>query len=154
MLTSTDGTELQVASKDAAPSVFTRSDGTELCTVRRGETSVAVAAGGSEILHFVPDPDEAKTVEAFRLLVMTPADEQLGRLDVIRTAGGWKLSRAVDAALDTLLWWDHAGQAMKVSILGTRLTLERTPTAVERDVLLGACVDLAIGLRPYIAAMS
>jgi hypothetical protein len=42
---------------------------------------------------------------------------------------------------------------MPVPVLGTRLTLERPPTDIERDVLLGACVDLAIGLRPYISVM-
>jgi hypothetical protein len=39
-------------------------------------------------------------------------------------------------------------------LLGTRITLRSEITPLERDTLLGASVDVAIGLRPYIAAMS
>jgi len=41
-----------------------------------------------------------------------------------------------------------------VPILGTRATLTRELTPLERDVLLCACVDITIGLRPYISAMN
>jgi hypothetical protein len=81
------------------------------------------------------------------------ASEDMGRLDVIRRVGGWMLSRAIDAAVTQYIWWDRAGRALPVPILGTRLTLNRAPTPEERDVLLGACVDLAFGLRPYGSVM-
>jgi hypothetical protein len=47
-----------------------------------------------------------------------------------------------------------AGQFLPVPILGTGLTAVRLLTPVERDVLVCACVELAIGLRPYIASMN
>lgn len=153
LVTFEDGAQLFVESKDGAPSVLTRADGATVASIQRGETSVALTAGGNEILRFVPDPDGAKTVEAFRLIVSAPDGSQVGRLDVIRTVGGWTVARAVDAATDLYIWWDRAGEPLKVPILGTRLTLDRPLTPPEREVLIGVCVDIAIGLRPYVTEM-
>jgi hypothetical protein len=152
-LTYREGRVLGIESKDRAPSVFTREDGGEFATVQRGPTSVAVLAGETQLCTFSDDPDEAKTLELFRLRLIDRAGEDMGRLDVIRRVGGWTLSRAIDAAVTQYIWWDRAGQALPVPILGTRLTLNRAPTPEERDVLLAACVDLAVGLRPYASAM-
>ena len=100
-----------------------------MATIQRGETSVALTAGGNEILRFGPDPDGAKTVEAYRLIVSAPDGSPVARLDIIRTVGGWTVARAVDAATDLYIWWDRAGQPLKVPILGTRLTLDRPLSA-------------------------
>lgn len=68
---------------------------------------------------------------------------------------GWKtLSDVLDSAWSTYIWWDRAGQSLPILILGTRLILLRAVTQLERDVLLSAYVDLAIGVRPYIAEMN
>jgi hypothetical protein len=152
-LTYSDGRVLGVASKEMAPSVFSFGDGKEFITVHRGTTSTAVLADGTEAVTFADDAVEAETLELFRLVMTTPAGEDLGRLDVIRRVGGWTLSRALDAAWSEYFWMDHAGQALPIPILGTRLTLPRPLTSIERDVLLGACVDIAMGLRPYATAM-
>ena len=153
LVTFDDGGQLFVESKDGAPSVLTHPDGATVATIQRGETSVALSAGGNEILRFGPDPDGAKTVEAYRLLVSAPDSSPVARLDIIRTVGGWTVSRAVDAAADLYIWWDRAGQPLKVPILGTRLTLDRPLSTSEREVLVGVCVDIAIGLRPYVTEM-
>jgi hypothetical protein len=153
-LTFADGRVLGVASKDGAPSVFSGSQGGALATVTRGETSTAVLSNGTDLFHFAGDPEEGKTVELFRLLITTAAGEALGRLDVIRQETGWTISRAVDAAWKEYVWWDQAGRPLPIPILGTRLTLARPVVGVERDVLLCACVDMAIGLRPYAACMA
>jgi hypothetical protein len=153
-LTYADGRVLGVASKDGAPSVFSDQNGGEVASVTRGETSTAVLSGSRELFRFVGDPEESKTVELFRLLVTTAAGEDVGRLDVIRRDTGWTISRAVDAAWREYFWWDQAGQPLPVPILGTRLTLTRPVVGTERDVLLCACVDMAIGLRPYASCMA
>ena len=44
-------------------------------------------------------------------------------------------------------------EALKIPILGTRLTLTQQVAPAVRDVLMAACVDIAIGLRPYIPEM-
>jgi hypothetical protein len=153
-LTFTDGRVLGVASKDGAPSVFSDQHGSAVGTVTRGETSTAVVPGVGELLRFAGAAEGGKTVELFRLAITTPAGEDLGRLDVIRRDTGWTISRAIDAAWDEYIWWDHAGRALPIPILGTRLTLTRPVMGVERDLLLCACVDMAIGLRPYAACMA
>jgi hypothetical protein len=115
-----------------------------------------VRAGGGELFHIGPDPDEAMTLELFRLLITTPSGADVGRLDVIRRTGGWTVSRAIDAANQEYVWWDQAGRSLALPILGTRLTL-RQPfgefDALEQEVLLATCVDIGVGLRPYVAAM-
>ena len=42
---------------------------------------------------------------------------------------------------------------MPIPILGTRFLGRRALTAEQREILLAACIDIAIGLRPYIDAM-
>ncbi len=152
-LTFGHGRTLGVLSREGAPSAFTLGDGTGFATVERGATSMAMLADGSQLLKFSDDADEAETLELVRLVVSSPHGEFLGRLDVIRRVGGWAVARAIDAAWTEYLWWDQAGQPLPVPILGTRLSLHRPVTDAERDVLLGACVDIAIGLRPYASAM-
>jgi hypothetical protein len=149
-----DGATVAIGSKEGAPSVFTPGDGSPIATVQRGETSTALLPDHSEFISFAGDPLEDKTLELFRLVLATAAGEDLGRLDVIRRAAGWSLSRAADAAWAEYFWWDRAGGPLPVPVLGTRLTLHRPVLGLERDVLLGACVDMAIGLRPYCAAMN
>lgn len=105
------------------------------------------------MLRVVADETEPKTAELFRIVVTTPAGAELGRLDVIRREPGWTLGGIADAAWDEHVWWGKAGRALPVPILGTRLVLTSVPVGLERDVLLGACVDIALGLRPYIAEM-
>jgi hypothetical protein len=153
-LTYSDGRILEVTSRDGAPSIFTTADDAPLATVTRGATSTAVLPDATELFTFAGDDAEAKTVDLFRLTVATESGENLGRLDIIRRVEGWDISRALEAAWNVYYWWDHAGQPLPVPILGTRLTLTRPVVGIERDVLLCACVDMAIGLRPYASAMN
>jgi hypothetical protein len=53
--------------------------------------------------------------------------------------------------VDTWIHWDRAGQSLKVPTLGTRLELTQPVDAVLGDLLMGACVDLAIGPRGFLA---
>jgi hypothetical protein len=153
-VTHTDGAVLNVASKDAAPTVFTDAAGAELATVHRGESSRAVLPGGGEVVRFDPDPEEAKSPDVFRMVARTPSGDRLASVHIIRRAGGWSLGRALDGVLNEAFWWDRAGQPLPVPILGARVYLDREPTPTERTVLVGACVDIAIGLRPYIKEMN
>ena len=106
-------------------------------------------------MHFAPDPVEDRTPDVFRLAVTAADGSPLADLTVIRKIAGWSLMRTLDAINDEyFVWWDQAGQPLKTPLLGTRLVLSRQPTAVERDVLLGACADITLGLRPYIASMN
>jgi hypothetical protein len=80
------------------------------------------------------------------MLVRSPSGEDIGWLDVIRRAAGWQtLAGLVDAAWDEYIWWDQAGRPLPVPIVGTRF--DGPVTDVRREVLLGACVDIALGPR-------
>jgi hypothetical protein len=154
VLTYQDGAELRVRSKGGEPTVLSRSDGVEVATIHRGETSTAVLSGGGEVFRFVADPELAKTPDLFRLLVKSPSGEDIGRLDVIRKVEGWQtLAGLVEAAWHEYIWWDQAGRPLPIPIVGTQLILTSPVSDVGRDVLLGACVDIALGLRPYVTEM-
>lgn len=154
VLTFADQSTLQIESREQQPTIITNPDGTEFATVHRGGTSSAVRAGGGEILRFSSDPEEARTPDLFRALVSDAGGNELGRLDIVRKVPGWTLARAVDAAWQTYVWWDHAGQALPVPILGTRYLGRGPLTEEQRRTLLCACVDIAVGLRPYITEMN
>jgi hypothetical protein len=139
---------------DGAPSIFTDGGGAPLAIVTRGATCCAVIPDNTELFGFAGDAAEAKTLDLFRRSVATESGENLGCLDITRRLEGWDVSRALEAAWNVYYWWDHAGQALPVPILSTRLALNRPVVGLERDVLLCACVDRAIGLRPYASAMS
>jgi hypothetical protein len=42
---------------------------------------------------------------------------------------------------------------LKIPFLGTRVSLDREISDLERDVIVAACTDMAIGLRPYMKDM-
>ncbi|MEV6768474.1 hypothetical protein AB0N05_07550 [Nocardia sp. NPDC051030] len=152
-LTYADGSIVWVESKDAAPTTLSRGDGTSIATINRADTSTAVGSTAGTLFHFVPDPDEPKSPELFRLIILDRMGQETGRLDVVRRTGGWTLGRVANDLYETYIWWDQAGQPMPVPILGTRLITHHQLDPVERDVLLGACTDIALGLRPYTSVM-
>jgi hypothetical protein len=150
LLTYQDGSAVHVRSGSGAPTEIARPDGVTIATIERGDTSVARASGGTEIVRFVGHPDGVAVDDAYRLAMLAPDGSDLGRLDVIRRTGGWALASDLT---NEVIWWGQAGQPLKVPILGTRLELTRPLTDTERDTVLGACVDMAIGLRPYVKQM-
>lgn len=149
-LTLRDGSLLNVGSNDGKPSTFTRADGTPVATAERGATTTVLDPAHEALLIVSADPVEAKTPDLFRLQVASPAGAPIAQLDVIRRAAGWSLARTIE---NELIWWDRAGQPLPIPILGTRITGYREISELERDLLLGICVDIAIGLRPYVTEM-
>jgi hypothetical protein len=145
------GAVVWVESRSGRPTEVTRGDGSPVASIERGEISTATGSDGAAVLSFVPDPAEARTPELFRMVRRSAGGKELGRLDVIRRAAGWSLG---DELWNTAVWWDRAGEPLPLPLLGTRLTLHTAPDDLTRDVLLAACVDIAVGLRPYIAAMN
>ncbi len=153
LLTYTDGSVVWVDSHRDAPTVVSRADGGAVGKIVRAETSTVVGATAGTLFHFVPDPEHRDTAALFHLLVLDRMGEEAGRLDVVREVEGWSAGRLANGAGDTFLWWDRTGTALRVPILGTRLVTAHVLDRVERDVLLAACVDIALGLRPYVTAM-
>ena len=143
------GAPIRGASREKEPTVLSRDDGTVVATVERGDVSVARTPSGAEVLRWMDDPAGGTTADAFRLLVTTPTGEPAARLNVIRTGAGWSLGRDL---MDTAIWWGHAGQPMKLPLLGTSAQLLRALAPLEHEVLVASCVNLAIGMRPYSAS--
>ena len=142
---------LVVATVDSAPTEVTDAEGARVGELERGdEETVIRGPGGRELARVVGDPDGVATLDAFRMVVQSPTGEPLGRLQVVRTLAGWSLGREL---LEDALWWGRAGQPLKLPVLGATLQLEREVDADLGDLLLAACVDLCIGLRPYVAEM-
>ncbi|MEF2976073.1 hypothetical protein [Subtercola sp. YIM 133946] len=161
------GSSFVVASSSGVPTAITRdapgaggapTAGELVARVERGATSTVFDARGEPLYVIDGDPEAVRTADAFRLVIRTPDGAEAGRLDVIRASSGWRLSfdglLGAGLALDD--WSDFVGDtggALKLAVLGTRLVLREPPPAGRLDVLLAVCVDLAVGLRPYVAGM-
>ena len=149
-LTLRGGSTLGIASLDGKPSQFTRGDGTLLATAQRGSSTTVSDGDGRTLLSVTGDPEEVKTPDLYRLQVADGHGSPVAKIEVIRTVGGWTLASEITS---TIIWWDRAGQPLPIPILGTRITGYRSVSDLERDLLLAICVDIAIGLRPYVAEM-
>jgi hypothetical protein len=148
-----DGRTITVQSRELEPTLVTAADGASLAIIDRGDTSSVRLAGGTEFLRVLPDPEGDDTYDLFRTVLMDESGDQIGHLDVVRRVGGWNLTRAIESAWQTYIWWDQAGQSLPTLVLGTRVMLARPVSDLERDLLVAICVDIAIGRRPYITAM-
>jgi len=144
--TPTVGLPLHVETRDVEPALLTRADGSAVGSIERGPTCVGRDASGRDVLRWVDHPDGADTFEAFRLAVTDPGGELLAHMNVIRTLAGWSLGREL---LEDAIWFGHAGQSLKLPFLGTSVQLFRDLTPIQLDLVLGSCIDTAIGLRPY-----
>jgi hypothetical protein len=147
-----DGSVLHVKSGSMVPTEVTRPDGVTVVTIERGETaSIARASGGTTIVTFTGNPEGVKTLDAYRLMITAADGSNLGTLDIIRTLAGWNL-------FHDLYWeltlWNRYSQPLKVPFLGTRTALTRAVSELERDAIIAASVDIAVGLRPYVKDMS
>jgi hypothetical protein len=76
--------------------------------------------------------------------VTDPTGARLGRIVLMRTTFD-----AYAEIEEVVLWWDRAGGPLKVQTLGVRLELDNPVDAPLGDLLLGACVDLALGPRAF-----
>jgi len=144
------GQALRIESREQEPTVLTRDDGTPVGSIHRGDVSSGVDATGREILRWIDDPGGGKTLEAFRLHVQRPDGQQVAQLHLVRTVAGWSLGRDI---VDATIWWGHAGRPLPIPFLGTSVQRLVPLTLDEHEMLVASCVDMAIGLRPYSAAM-
>ncbi|MCM6773917.1 hypothetical protein NDR87_10590 [Nocardia sp. CDC159] len=151
VLTYSDGYRVRIESSRDEPTVLKTATGTRVGLILVTDTATAISITAGTICHFVPHPEEPRTGDVFRLLILDVFGAELGRLSLIRSPEGW--GRRGDELADNHLWWDRAGDTLPVPILGTRLAVGRRLDRDERDALLAACVDIALGLRPYITEL-
>ena len=152
-LTYADGSKLLIPTRETKPTLLTRGDGTAVATITRGATSSATLPDGSELFAFLPHPTEPISSERMRIVVNEPGGERVADLDVIRTSAGWTID--AEDVLDLLSgdFGGDVGGSLPIPFPGTRLVLYRDLSPVERDVLLAACCEIALGVRPYFEGM-
>lgn len=114
--------EVWVEPKDSSSTSIYRADGAVVGTILRAASATAVTATGGTLFHFVRDPGTLRTPERARLLVLDRSGGELGCLDI-----GYTGPHPDRIAVRGLLLRDR----------------------VEQDMLLGACVDMTLGLRNY-----
>ncbi|MEP6477924.1 MAG: hypothetical protein ABJB03_00920 [Rhodoglobus sp.] len=150
-LTYTDGGEIEVATNGGEPTAVTRGDGSAVVSIERADASTATQPDGTVVYRIAGDPKEAETADLFRGIITQPDGTEVGRLDVIRTGGGWELGieDILDIVTGNFSWSSDVGAALPIPFQGTRLVLTAPTTPLQRDVLLAACVDIALGIRPY-----
>ncbi|WP_280274979.1 hypothetical protein [Nocardia wallacei] len=119
-----DRSEVWVEPKDSASTSVHRADGAVVGTILRATSATAVAATGGTLFHFVRDPGTPRTPELARLLVLDRSGGELGCVDI-----------------------GYAGSDPHPDRIAVRGLILRD--RVEQDMLLGACVDMTLGLRPY-----
>ncbi|MBF6173840.1 hypothetical protein [Nocardia blacklockiae] len=122
-----DRTVVWVEPRDATATAVRREDGTAVGTLLRAATATAVAATGGTLFHFVRDPATPSAPDPARLLILDRSGGEIACLDI---------EYAADATPDHV--------ALRGS--GPR---PQPFDRVERDMLLGAGVDMTLGLRAY-----
>ena len=157
VLTYADGTTLQVPVVDREPTRVTRGDGAAVCTITRGPTSTITAPDGTTVLSFLADPVEPMVSSHFRLRIVDGADAHVATMDVIRQGGSYDDVGLLDVleAADFVAggFVSDGGGSLPLPFLGTRAVLFRDLAPLEQDALLAACVEIGVGVRPYVAVM-
>jgi hypothetical protein len=116
---------------------------------RDADSSRVLAADGRVLVQITSDPHDAKTLDAFTMLLHDGAGAPLGRLLIARTQAAWSLLREIESEI---IWWGKAAP-LKLPLLGAGINLDHTVDDDTVIMLLAVCVDICIGLRPYIPEM-
>lgn len=162
------GATLSVVSREQQPTSFLDAAGIEIGQAERvvygtkaddaeGNLTTVRDAAGNLVFRVVPSatgptlPPGSKAPDLYRTDLLDASGTVCGGMDLVRVAAGWSLGAQL---VDDMIWFGHAGQSLPLPIAGTALTFARPPTALEGDLALGMCIDVSIGLRPYIAEMN
>ena len=157
VLTYADGSTLAVPVVDLEPTQVTRGDGSAVCTITRGQTTTITGPDGSVLLRFTAEHVDPKGSSHYRLRVSDGAGAQVAFLDVLRSGASYddvgvlEVLEGVDFVMGGFV--SEPGGALPLPFLGTRVTLYRDLTPLERDAVLAACVEIGIGVRPYVVEM-
>ncbi|RFA13724.1 hypothetical protein B7R21_07780 [Subtercola boreus] len=145
-----------------SPSTIERG-GSRIATVTCGATTTVTGANGAVVLTVEPDPDRASTPDVDRMLVRGDGGDPVARVDVILAKSGWNVGPAELLGFGLALATEGlgvlvgngtpSGGSLPIRIHGTRLVLAGPVPEERRDLLLGLCVDLAVGGRSYVATV-
>lgn len=161
LLETRDGDRVVTVSGFNSPSMIER-NGSTVATIDCAATTLVTDISGDVVFTVEPDRERASTADVDRMTVRGADGQIVAQVDVILAASGWELSpndvigfglSVASEGLGALLSdGTPSNGSLPIRILGTRLVLPRAVALPERDLLLGLCVDLAIGGRSYVAA--
>jgi hypothetical protein len=128
---------------------MTAADGRPVGTIdEEGNGSAAFRdADGKHLATWQGYPYEDHRDATWPYALLEPDGTVLGTLRLLRTSLTFDL---VGELIDTAIWWDRAGQGMKVPTLGARLDLAHPVADDLGDLLLAACVDATIGPHDHL----
>ena len=129
----------------------TRGDGEVIGSIAKdtGGSGLLRAAEGSILARAAPQSKDKHADFAWQHPLTGPGGDPLGQLTWIRSrpTSGWDL---LDDLTDMAVWWDRAGEPLKVPSLGAHLTLARPVPADLGDLLVAACIDISIGSHSFV----
>ena len=92
-LTGANGTIVRVQSREMKSTLFTDGQGALIGEAERGDETTVCDAQGATVFRVVAHPDDAKSTDAFRALLVDAAGTEFCSLDIIRRAAGWSIGR-------------------------------------------------------------
>lgn len=125
----------------------TTAAGTLVGTVERvDDDGVLRGADGSVLARLAGVPKDRSRDPACRYPLSDPAGASLGTLTLLTTAARFDL---VDELVEATIFWDKTAP-LKVPTLGARLDLHQRAGPALGDLLLSACVTIALGPQAFI----
>jgi hypothetical protein len=137
---------------DCSPKRTTSSvDGIQIGWIEKGpegDGTISRADGGVAV-RIAGQPDAGRQDPTWSYGLSDADGTRLGTLTWLRTAATFDLGGEI---ADMIVWWDRAGQSLKVPSLGAHLALERPVDETVGDLLLAACVDVSLGSHSFVRA--
>ena len=153
-MTCSDGSVLWIETGTAL-SRMRRGDGSDVGSLLHTGTVTAVAEPGGTVFHVVPDFAAPRAGNRSQLVILDRMGSALGRMiadidragDIDRAADDFDPATGAGAAATGGV--DAAGRVDRLGVRCIRVSVVGMPDRGERDLLLGACVDLADEPRCY-----
>ena len=110
---------------------------------------VLLAGDGSLLARAAAQPMDKKSDFEWQHPLTGPDGQVLGQLTWVRARPltGWDVASGL---YDMYIWWDRAGESLKVPSLGAHLTLDQPVPPALGDLLLATCVDITVGTKSFI----
>jgi hypothetical protein len=135
-----------------ARSMLSDAGGQVIGTVEKDEggNGVLRSGDGAQVLARAAAQRKDRSSDFVWQHALTDGDgASLGALTWIRSRPptGWDVVNGIE---DMYIWWDRAGQSLKVPSLGAHLALDHPVPAALGDLLLATCVDITVGSHSFL----
>jgi hypothetical protein len=110
---------------------------------------VLLAGDGTVLARAAAQPKDKNSDFEWQHPLTGPDGQVLGQLTWVRArpVTGWDVVNGIN---DMYVWWDKAGESLKVPSLGAHLTLDHPVPPALGDLLLATCVDITVGSKSFV----